>query len=156
MTRAGFATNELLGRLGLLALLLTALIPAMGALRDALAAEPPLTGWQVAGAVAWGLAKGVLPLAAVIFVVIFTVIRAVTFRPGTGVRITDGPWAGAKGVVAADHDSHYLGPVTVVFHVDGVERRERLSPFHVRNWWIPRWLWRPAAATCGPPHRPRV
>lgn len=142
--RRGFATNELLQRTGLVALVFIALMPAMAALRDALAAEPPLTAWQVAAAVAWGLAKGVIPLVvlclAVVAVVGLAISRILTFRPGTRVRVRSGPWAGREGVVAEDHDPDDPHRVAVVFMDGGVERRESVSNYAVAKWWQPRWL----------------
>ena len=140
VTKPGFVTNELLNWVALGALVFMALIPAFVALRDALEAEPRPTAWQVVKAVAWGLARGVIPILLVLAAMSYGVVRLLTFRPGTRVRITDGPLAGAAGVVADDHDPSSPGPITVVLNMDGAERRERLSPYNVRKAWLPRWL----------------
>lgn len=140
VNNSGFVTNELLNWICLCALVFVALIPALAALRDALEAEARPTAWQVVIAVAWGLARGVIPMVVVFVAISYGVVRLLTFRPGTRVRITGGPWAGAAGVVADDHDPSSPGPVTVVLNMDGAERRERLSPYNVRKAWLPRWL----------------
>jgi hypothetical protein len=140
ITRRGFARNELLEAIGLCALVFVMIIPALHAVRDALEAEPRPTARQVVASVAWGLVRGVVPVVAVLFLIGYGVNRLVTFRPGTRVRVTHGPWAGAEGVVAPDHNRRTLGPVAVVLFVDGVERREKISSYDVRKSWLPRWL----------------
>ena len=140
MTRAGFATNELLGRLALIALLFVAVIPTLHAGRDALAAHPPVSGWQVVVAVGRGLAQGVVPLVAGFFLLGFTVSRVLMFRPGTRVRVVSGPSAGAEGTVAEDHNPNHLVWVHVLIREDGTVRREKLHADDLRKWWMPGWL----------------
>ena len=140
ITRWGFVTNELLHWIGLCALVFMALVPALAAVRDALEAEPRPPAWQVVVAIAWGLARGVIPIVLVFAAICYGMWRLMTFRPGTRILITGGPWAGAEGVVAADQDSRSLGPVSVVINASGTERREKLSTYHVRKRWLPRWL----------------
>ena len=124
----------------LIALVATALIPDLAAFRDAMAAEPRPPAWRVAGVIALRVAGAVLFLVlglAGMLLALLAIDHAKTLRPGNHVRVTGGPWAGAEGVVAPDHNPERFGPVLVILRPEGVERREHLSRAELKKRWLP-------------------